>query len=189
MIGWLGSQLRAQRACAALGVKRTNVHERRQLSAFHAGAGASAPPAGASYVLPDGTRLSLGAAAFRASEVLFQPGLAGLETPGVAEAAALAVARSDMDLRRALLAGVVLAGGATATRGFGERLLAEMRRALPPDAHVKIAAPAERKVIAWVGGSILASLSTFRAMCVRREAWEEAGPAALARMPGGSGVG
>ena len=183
---------------AACYVARSPAAEEAALRAERAGGGhsSSAPsssssstaslsrPAagGASYVLPDGTRLSLGAAAFRASEVLFQPSLAGLETLGAAEAAALAVARSDLDLRRELLAGVVLAGGGTAMRGFGERLLAELRRALPPDAHVKIWAPAERKVLAWVGGSILASLSTFRGMCVRREAWDEAGPAALARM-------
>jgi centractin len=134
-------------------------------------------------LLPDGTRLHVGAAAFRACEVLFQPSLAGVEAPGAAEAVAQATAAADLPLRGTLLSNIVLAGGASATRGFGERLLAELRRSQPPGAHVKIWAPAERKVLTWVGGSVLASLSTFTAMCVSREAWEEEGaPRALARM-------
>ena len=137
---------------------------------------------GGGYLLPDGSRLHVGAAAFRASEVLFQPALAGVEAPGAHEAVAAAVAAADLALRGTLLSNIVLAGGASATRGFGERLLAELRRGLPPGAHVKIWAPAERKVLTWVGGSILASLTTFRNMCVSREAWEEEGPRSLARM-------
>lgn len=95
----------------------------------------------------------------------------------------MAVSKADLELRPALLGGVLLAGGATATPGFGERLLVELKRSLPADAKVRITAPKERKVLPWVGGSILASLGTFRGMCVRREAWEESGAAALARMP------
>jgi centractin len=144
-----------------------------------AGAGAGAGAGVEAYTLPDGSRLVLGGERFRAAEVLFQPRLAGLEAPGVHEAAAMAASRADLELRAPLLAGVVLTGGATATRGFGERLLVELKRSLPPDARVRITAPGERKVLPWVGGSILASLGTFRGMCVRREAWEESGAAAL----------
>lgn len=145
--------------------------------------GAPVPLAPGEYLLPDGQRLRLGGERFRAAEVLFQPALAGLELPGVHEAAAMAVSKADLELRPALLGGVLLAGGATATPGFGERLLVELKRSLPADAKVRITAPKERKVLPWVGGSILASLGTFRGMCVRREAWEESGAAALARMP------
>jgi centractin len=147
-----------------------------------ASSSSSSSSSSSEFVLPDGSRLALGPERFRAAEVLFQPRLLGLECSGAHEAVAVAVSKSDLELRRSLLQNVVLAGGATATRGFGERLLTELRRSLPPDANVKIWAPAERKVLAWVGGSILASLGTFRGMCVSKEAWEEAGPAALARM-------
>lgn len=145
--------------------------------------GAPTPLAPGEYLLPDGARLRLGGERFRAAEVLFQPALAGLEMPGVHEAAAMAVSKADLELRPALLGGVLLSGGATATPGFGERLLVELKRSMPADAKVRITAPKERKVLPWVGGSILASLGTFRGMCVRREAWEESGAAALARMP------
>jgi centractin len=46
--------------------------------------------------------------------------------------------------------------------GFGDRLLNEVRDQAPPNMRIKIYAPPERKFSTWVGGSILASLSTFK---------------------------
>ena len=144
-------------------------------------AAAAAAAAGEYYTLPDGSRLKVGVELFRAPELLFNPALAGSEEPGVAACVGAAVAQCDMDLRRAQLSSIVLAGGSTALRGFPQRLLAEVRRLAPPEAKVAVWAPAERKVLTWVGGSILASLSTFRSMWVTREQWEEEGPDALHR--------
>jgi actin-related protein len=56
-----------------------------------------------------------------------------------------------------------------------------VRRAAPPEARVSVWAPADRRVLTWVGGSILASLSTFRGMWVTKDMWEEEGPEALHR--------
>jgi centractin len=136
------------------------------------------------YRLPDGSRLSLAGEPTRACEVLFRPSLVGLECAGVADAIALALSRTDLDLRRAALSGIVLSGGATATRGFAARLLADVRASAPQDAKVKVWAPSDRKTLTWVGGSILASLSTFKEMWVTRAQWEEEGPRALGRFAG-----
>lgn len=46
--------------------------------------------------------------------------------------------------------------------GFGDRLLNEVRRLAVRDMKIKIFAPPERKYSTWIGGSILAGLSTFR---------------------------
>lgn len=46
--------------------------------------------------------------------------------------------------------------------GFGDRLLSEVRRLAVKDMKIKIFAPPERKYSTWIGGSILAGLSTFR---------------------------
>jgi centractin len=146
---------------------------------------APASPSEETYILPDGSRIRMGIERFAASEVLFNPSLVGgLETPACHEAIAMAISKSELELRPALLSSIVLAGGTTATKGFGERLLAEVKRSLPPDAKVKLWAPAERKIITWVGGSILASLSTFKGMCVRREEWEDVGAAVFSRNRG-----
>lgn len=67
-----------------------------------------------------------------------------------------------MDLRKALFGNIVLSGGSTLCRGFGDRLLHEVQRLAVKDMRIKIFAPPERKYSTWIGGSILAGLSTFR---------------------------
>lgn len=46
--------------------------------------------------------------------------------------------------------------------GFGDRLLSEVKNLVTPDMKIKIYAPPERKYATWIGGSILAGLSTFK---------------------------
>ena len=66
-----------------------------------------------------------------------------------------------MDLRKALYGNIVLSGGSTLTKGFGNRLLHEVQRLAVKDMRIKILAPPERIYTTWTGGSILAGLSTF----------------------------
>ena len=73
-----------------------------------------------------------------------------------------AIGRTDLDLRKALYSNIVLSGGTTLTRGFGDRLLYEVQKLAVKDMRIKIFAPPERKYSTWIGGSILAGLSTFR---------------------------
>ena len=61
---------------------------------------------------------------------------------------------------------IVLSGGSTLTKGFGDRLLHEVQKLAVKDMRIKIFAPPERKYSTWIGGSILAGLSTFRKVCV-----------------------
>ncbi|WP_443696474.1 hypothetical protein [Pseudomonas sp.] len=41
---------------------------------------------------------------------------------------------------------------------------------------IKVVAPPERKYSVWIGGSILASLSTFQAMWITRKDYDGVGP-------------
>lgn len=52
------------------------------------------------------------------------------------------------------------------TKGFGDRLLVEVQKLAVKDMRIKIFAPPERKYSTWIGGSILAGLSTFRKVSV-----------------------
>ncbi|XDV53105.1 hypothetical protein PO909_021689 [Leuciscus waleckii] len=45
----------------------------------------------------------------------------------------------------------------------------------------KMIAPPERKYSVWIGGSILASLSTFQQMWISKDEYEEAGPSIVHR--------
>ncbi|KAK5075067.1 centractin- actin- protein of the dynactin complex [Lithohypha guttulata] len=125
------------------------------------------------YVLPDGHRIKLGPERFRASEILFEPELVGLEYQGVHQMVVDAITRTDLDLRKNLYGSIVLSGGTTLTKGFGDRLLHEIQRLAVKDMKIKIFAPPERKYSTWIGGSILAGLSTFRRMWVSVSDWHE----------------
>lgn len=130
------------------------------------------------YELPDGNkikvrssdmqkrngidRVQIGAERFRAPEILFDPEIIGLEYPGIHQIVVDAINRTDLDLRKSLFANIVLSGGSTLTKGFGDRLLHEVQRLAVKDMRIKIFAPPERKYSTWIGGSILAGLSTFR---------------------------
>ncbi|CAG2119529.1 unnamed protein product, partial [Medioppia subpectinata] len=58
---------------------------------------------------------------------------------------------------------------------------AEVTKLAPSTISVKVIAPAERKYSVWIGGSILASLSTFQHMWVSREEYNEYGPSVVHR--------
>jgi len=61
------------------------------------------------------------------------------------------------------------------------RLKAELDKKAPQTMTVKIVAPPERKYSVWIGGSILASLSTFEEMWVTKEEYDESGPSIVHR--------
>ena len=117
------------------------------------------------YTLPDGNKIKLGAERYKAPEILFDPEIIGSEYPGVHQIVVDAINRTDMDLRKSLFGNIVLSGGSTLTKGFGDRLLHEVQRLAVKDMRIKIFAPPERKYSTWIGGSILAGLSTFRKVC------------------------
>ncbi|KAK5108691.1 Actin-like protein [Meristemomyces frigidus] len=127
----------------------------------------------ADYVLPDGQHLKIGPERFRAPEILFDPEIIGLEYPGLHQIIVDAINRTDMDLRKSLFGNIVLSGGSTLTKGFGDRLLHEVQRLAVKDMRIKIFAPPERLFSTWIGGSILAGLSTFRRMYVSVDEWHE----------------
>jgi actin beta/gamma 1 len=65
--------------------------------------------------------------------------------------------------------------------GMTERMTKEMTALIPPENRVRIIAPPERRCSAWIGGSILASLSTFQAMWISKQDYNEFGPSIVHR--------
>ena len=65
--------------------------------------------------------------------------------------------------------------------GIADRLLKDVQALAPPTMKVKVIAPAFGKYSAWVGGSILASLSFFQQMWITKEEYDEAGPSIVYR--------
>lgn len=133
------------------------------------------------YVLPDGNTLDIGQARFRAPEVLFRPDLIGEESEGIHEVLMYSIQKSDMDLRKMLYQNIVLSGGSTLFKGFGDRLLLEIKKNVAKDMKIRIAAPQERLYSTWMGGSILASLDTFKKMWISKREFDEEGQRAVHR--------
>ena len=128
------------------------------------------------YQLPDGNYLHL-SSEVTAPEIMFNPGLLGREESGIHDMLVTSIMKADIDLRRNLFSQIVLSGGNTLFPGFGERLLYEVRRhpLSPRDAKIRIAAPPERLYSTWMGGSILASLSTFKNVWTSKDEYLENG--------------
>ncbi|KAL3089483.1 hypothetical protein niasHS_006867 [Heterodera schachtii] len=138
-------------------------------------------PGKISHTLPDGSKIEIGPSHYRAPELLFRPELIGEECDGISHCVANAIFKCDVDLRKTLYQNIVLSGGSTMFAGFGDRLLAEMKRLCPKDVKVRILAPQERIFSTWIGGSILASLDTFRKIWVTKQQYENNGKIIMAR--------
>jgi len=134
-----------------------------------------------SYELPDGNVIVLGSERFRCPEVLFQPSFTGREASGIHECTFSTIMKCDVDIRKDLYANIVLSGGTTMFPGIAERMTKELAALAPSSMKVKIVAPPERKYSVWIGGSILASLSTFQSMWISKEEFDESGPSIVHR--------
>jgi len=129
-----------------------------------------------SYELPDGNVIVIGNERFRCPEVLFQPSFIGKEASGIHDCTFQTIMKCDVDIRKDLYANIVLSGGTTMFPGIGERMTKELTALAPSTMKIKVIAPPEREYSVWIGGSILASLSTFQSMWVTRDEYDEAGP-------------
>ena len=134
-----------------------------------------------SYELPDGNVIVIGNERFRCPEVLFQPSLIGKEASGIHDCTFQTVMKCDVDIRRDLYANVVMSGGTTMFTGIGERMTKELTALAPSTMKIKVVAPPERKYSVWIGGSILASLSTFQQMWISKAEYDESGPSIVHR--------
>merc|ERR1712031_121725 len=134
-----------------------------------------------SYELPDGQIVTVGNERFRCPESMFRPAFLGMEVVGIHEGCFNSIMKSDIDLRKDLYANTVLSGGTTMYPGIADRMQKEITALAPSTMKIKIIAPPERKYSVWIGGSILASLSTFQAMWITKQEYDESGPGIVHR--------
>jgi len=133
------------------------------------------------YELPDGNIITIGNERFRCPEVLFQPQHVGKEDDGIHKLTYSSIMKCDVDIRKDLYANTVLSGGTTMFQGISERIQKEITALAPSTMTIKVVAPPERKYSVWIGGSILASLSTFEEMWVTKNEYDESGPSIVHR--------
>lgn len=133
------------------------------------------------YELPDGNIITIGNERFRCPEALFQPSLLGKECDGVHTTLYNSIMNCDVDIRKDLYNNTVLSGGTTMYADIGNRLTRELAALAPSTMKIKVVAPPERKYSVWIGGSILASLSTFQQMWITKSEYDESGPVLVHR--------
>jgi len=134
------------------------------------------------YELPDGQVIKVGNERFRCPEALFKPFMVGnMESAGIHETTYNSIMKCDVDIRKDLYANTVLSGGTTMYPGIADRMQKEMTALAPTTMKIKIVAPPERKFSVWIGGSILASLSTFQNMWISKQEYDESGPSIVHR--------
>jgi len=128
------------------------------------------------FEMPDGTVVTVHNQMIRCPELMFKPALDGKEMMGLHELTKKTVNDCDLDVRKDLLGNVVMSGGTTMFPNMPERLQAELQGLVPEATKCKVIAPPERMISVWIGGSILASLSTFSRMWIARESNPDAQP-------------
>ena len=149
------------------------------------------------YELPDGSSvITLDVARFKCPEALFQPSMMNEKSDGIPKATLNAIMSCDCDIRKDVLANIVLAGGSTMFPGFEKRLMKEISALVPPniarhDETVNIIAPpgseskfldwSERRYSAWYGGSILSALDSFKSMWITKGEYEDTGQSIVHR--------
>ena len=84
-----------------------------------------------------------------------------MESAGIHETTYNSIMKCDVDIRKDLYANTVIAGGTSKFKGLADRMVKEISALAPPTMKIKVIRPPVDEEVVFIGGSILASLSTF----------------------------
>jgi len=134
-----------------------------------------------SYELPDGQVITIAAERFRCPECLFQPNLVGKESEGIHKLVYNSIQKCDIDIRKICTQTSSCLAEPPCSLELTSVWRIQLKTWHQNQMTIKIVAPPERKYSVWIGGSILASLSTFEEMWVTKPEYDESGPAIVHR--------
>ncbi|KAL3738493.1 hypothetical protein ACJRO7_019943 [Eucalyptus globulus] len=130
------------------------------------------------YRLPDGQVITIGNERFQCAQIMFNPALVQMSAPGIHEITHASISKCNADIQKDLFRNMVLSGGSSVFPGMAERFSKEIAHLAPSSAEIKVEAFPERKYAVWIGGSIVASLSSFQQMWmwISKAEFDEFGP-------------
>lgn len=128
-----------------------------------------------SHTLPDGQEIFIGTERFKCPEALFSPKLFDYDIQGLDQMIFKSIAQSNVELQKKLFSNIVLTGGSTSFLGFSERIQKEVSGMSESAMKVKVISPQEKIFSAWIGGTLVATQSTFPEICVTKREFEEFG--------------
>ena len=127
------------------------------------------------FELPDGQKITIGNERFRAVEPLFNFSKF-TNQKSIQNSIFDSIWKIDGDLSNNLFSNIILSGGSTLFLGMKERIEKELKetvKELPLQFKVDCS---HNKNLAWYGGSLLFSTSSFRRDIVTRDQYDENGP-------------
>ncbi|UXI17762.1 hypothetical protein NH340_JMT03704 [Sarcoptes scabiei] len=139
------------------------------------------------YEFPNGYNMDLTSDRFLIPEALFDTSqIKGFNSTvmGMSQIVTASIGLCDVEIRTSLPGSVIVTGGNTLINGFTERLNRDLTTKTPASMRYKLIIPnssIERRYSPWIGGSILASLSTFQQMWVSKQEYEEQGKGQVER--------
>lgn len=98
-----------------------------------------------------------------------------MEYKGVHEVAFDTIAKCNIDVKSKLYNDIVLTGGTTLMNGFQERLKKELKELVPSSMKLKVESTERSHDAVWLGGSIFASLSTFKQNWITKDDYTDDG--------------
>ena len=131
--------------------------------------------------LPDGSVISLEQREVLSPEMLFQPKMYGKHEESIQDISIKSIYRCNLSVQEELSASIVLTGGNSLFGGFKERMEAEIQRKLRSERSAAVLARGDRQTLAWKGGALLCSLSSFLALSITKEDYDEYGPQIIHR--------
>jgi len=130
--------------------------------------------------LPDGEHISLGEELFQCTEILFQPKMMGVKTDGIHFQLSSTFKSLDNELISLFSKYITFAGGSTLIKGFPERIKREFQQIYKNKDFVM--SYNEKNInSAWLGGSLISSLSSFQTEFVDKKDYDEFGSIIIQR--------
>ncbi|VTJ51237.1 Hypothetical predicted protein [Marmota monax] len=133
------------------------------------------------FLLPDGQEITLRQEHFLCPEVLFQPSLIERNSLGMPMTVFRCISSCHPRQWKTLFHHIILSGGTGSCSGLRSRLQREIANLVCPAHDIQVYTSPCAKYGAWVGGSILCSLSTFEDMWVTNKEYEDMGSSVVRR--------
>ncbi len=130
-----------------------------------------------SYELPDGNTINIGDEVMFASEGNFNPEFIGLDSKGIDELIINCIDSMEVNIKKDFYSNIVLGGGNCSIVNLSERLKKELTGKINSTLRggLRINAQPERKYSAWIGASVMCSISSFQQMWTSKSEYEETG--------------
>ncbi|KAL4480379.1 hypothetical protein ABPG74_020895 [Tetrahymena malaccensis] len=130
-----------------------------------------------SYELPDGSILEINnSQRYKPTEIIFNPSIIGDDSMSIPEMMIDTLHRCDVEFQEELYRNIVLCGGSSLFRGYLPRIEKELLNEVTNTINrkdINFVQNTHRRYSAWIGGSMLGSLSTFQNLAITKNEYEE----------------